>query len=236
MNEHPAFLVFQHLGRFLESRGLVPAEGSDLDTPRERFVTALDRIGYYRLDATPRPDGRGAAYKIVTVILVLPPGGKYTDHGPHLRGLIASLHSENFAREGRLAEVIVVAPEEIMKKKNMTDVVKGFRDAPEENTQKKKNRKGSFQPPAVGYNMYPYHVFSLDIPQAQCVPRHTIVPAAEAKAFLTRERVSPRDLPQVASSDPPVVWIGARPGQIVRIEYASATAGKAYNYCYVSRA
>lgn len=220
MNEHPSFLVYQHLGPFLKSRGLEVSGGS-LDTPRDRFTTELDHIGYFRLDATGGGTGTGTG---TTVILVLSLRGKYTDHGPQLRGLISSLNSEDFAREGRLAEIIVVAPEEVMKKKNMTDVVADFRAA-----------AGKPEALAKDYNMYPYHVFSLDIPRAQCVPTHEIADAAEVRAYLARERLSLADLRRVAASNPPVIWIGARPGQVVRIHAPSETAGESYDYCLVSR-
>jgi DNA-directed RNA polymerase subunit H (RpoH/RPB5) len=228
MNEHPSYLVFQHLGRFLESRGLVPAEGADLDTSRDRFITELGHIGYYRLDAV----SRGAAYKIV-IIIVLALRGKYTDHGPQLRGLVSSLNSEDFAREGRLAEVIVVAPEDIMKKKNMTDVIEDFRAAAAAGEPSPGTPDGP-TPAADYYNMYPYHVFSLDIPRCQIVPLHEIAQPAEVQAFLARELLALRDLPMVASSNPPVVWIGGRPGQVVRIQCPSETAGEAYKYCVVT--
>ena len=189
----------------------------DLDTPRDRFITGLNHIGYYRLDAR---DNREDAYKIVT-ILILALSGKYTDHAPYLRGLVSSLNSEGFVREGRLSEVIVVAPDEIMKKKNMTDVIRDFRAAASA---------------ADYYNLYPYSVFSLNIPQCQIVPLHEIVSLPEQTAFLARERLALRDLPMVASSNTPVVWIGGRPGQVIRIRHPSETAGEAYQYCVVSRA
>ena len=170
-----------------------------------------------------------------TFILVLALRGKYTDHGPQLRGLVSSLNSEDFAREGRLAEVIVVAPEEIMKKKNMTDVIKDFRAAAAAGEPSPGTSDGP-TPAADFYNMYPYHVFSLDIPRCQIVPLHEIARPAEVQTFLARERLALRDLPMVASSNPPVIWIGGRPGQVVRIRYPSETAGEAYNYCVVSRA
>ncbi|GFR88168.1 DNA-directed RNA polymerase subunit H [Elysia marginata] len=234
MDEHPSFLVFKHLERFLECRSLTPPVGIDFNTPRSRFITELEHIGYYRLDAVTRPgDPASAAYREKTVtIFVLALRGKYTEHAPHLRGLIASLNSENFSREKRLLEVIVVAPEETMKKKNMTDVVKSFRAAAAAGGPTPGSLDGP-TPAAEYYNMYPYHVFSLDIPRAQIVPRHTIVSPEKVQAFLARERLSRHDLPLIASSNPPVVWIGGRPNQVICIEHASETAGKAYVYCVV---
>jgi DNA-directed RNA polymerase subunit H (RpoH/RPB5) len=230
MNEHPSYLVYQHLGRFLESRGLVPVSEEALGAPRDRFTTELHQIGYFRLDAFSEA-APGGVRRIVT-ILVVALRGKYTEHGPQLRGLVSSLDSEDFAREGRLAEVIVVVPEAIMRKKNMTDVIRGFRAAPAPAAEEEEEGAG----PRIYYNIYPYHVFSLDIPRAQIVPLHEIAPLAEVEAFLMRERLTVDDLKRIAASNPPVVWIGARPGEVVRIVSPSETAGEALGYCLVSRA
>lgn len=212
MNEHPSFLVYQLLGRFFESRGLTPVKADALALDKYKFTSELEHVGYFRVDA------EGDDQKVVAVIL-LALQGKYTEHGPQLRGLITTLNSEGFAREGRLGEVIVIAPEDIMRKKNMTDVVDTFRAAAADTL----------------YNMYPYHVFSLDIPRAQIVPKHEVISEAEAKAFLTRERLGLADLKRIPVSNPPVVWIGARPGQVVRITAPSEATRETYDYRVVTR-
>ena len=217
MSEHPSFVVYEHLPRFFESRGLAPYPGGPaLDAPRDRFVTELNHIGYFRADAE-GADGRAV------VILLLAPRGKYTDHGPQLRTLVASLDSEPLAKAGRLAEVMVIAPEEVLAKKNMTDIVVEF--------QKHTDGAGA----AEHYNMYAYYVFSLDVPRAQAVPRHEVVPEEEVAAFLGRERLGLRDLKTMPISSPPVVWIGGRPGDVVRTIAASETAGEAYDYWLLGR-
>lgn len=220
MNEHPSYLVYQHLGPFLESRRLRPAAGAALGSPRERFLNELELIGYARVDAVDARDR-------VTVLVILALRGKYTEKGPQLRTLISSLNSEPFAREGRLEEVVVVAPEEVMAKKNMTDVVLDFGEAV---------RAGSPDALAGHYSMHSYTVLSVDIPRVRSVPAHELAPPAEVQAYLARERVALADLRRVAASNPPVIWIGARPGQVVRVRSASETAGEAYDYCLVSRA
>jgi DNA-directed RNA polymerase subunit H (RpoH/RPB5) len=230
MNEHPSFLVFQTLPHFFESRGLVLPEGNSFDIRRERFITELELIGYFRVDARSSQNGD---YKIVTII-VLALSGKYTDHGPQLRGLIASLNSEDFARAGRLSEVIIIAPEDIMKKKNMTDVISDFSGA----VALKKGTPGTLEgppPAAESYTMYPYPMFSFNVPKAQNVPEHEILTDAQVQSLLTYMRLGIRDLPRIPSSSPPVVWIGGRAGDVVSIKQPSKTAGLAYNYCVVTQ-
>lgn len=225
MNEHPSFLVYQHLGRFFESRGLEPVADVDLDTGRDRFLAELEHTGYYRADA------QDTDRQVVSVILVAP-DGKYTERGPELRRLITSLDSEAFAKEGRLQEVIVVVPEDVTTKKNMTDVIAGIRA---ESAARAAGEETQNLALASHYNMYAYHVLSLDIPRAQCVPEHTIALPADVDAFLAREKISLSDLKRIAASNPPAIWIGARPGQVVRIVAPSETAGEAYDYCLVTK-
>ena len=222
MNEHPSYLVYSLLPAFLKSRKLKAVTPNDLDIARDRFTTELDHTGYFRLDA------EDANRRIVSILL-LAPSGKYTDHGPQLRGLISSLDSQIFVKTGRLLEVIIIAPEETAKKKNMTDVIQAFRDVVAKNS-------GTERTEALAeiYNMYPYHVFSLDIPRAQSVPKHTIANPTDVRAFLIREHLTLADLRRVSASDAPVIWIGAQPGQVVQIVTPSETSGEAYSYNFVS--
>ena len=85
--------------------------------------------------------------------------------------------------------------------------------------------RGQAHPPF--YNMYPYHIFSTVIPEAAAVPHHRIMTASECRAGRQREHMAARDLPLIQASDPPVVWLGARPGDCVEIVRPSETAGKA---------
>ncbi len=220
MNEHPAYLVYTHLGAYLRGRGLAPAGGGALDTPRDRFVSELDLVGYFSLEA----EGPG---RRAVVVLLLAPGGKYSEQGPALRGLLGGLDGTPAAREGRLAEAIVVAPEEVLRKNNMTEVIERLRRAAAE------EGAGRGAALAGAYEMYPYHVFSLEIPRAQAVPRHEIADPAEVRAFLAQARLTLGDLRRVLAASPPVVWAGAKAGQVVKISGFSETAGLAVDYCLV---
>ena len=231
MDENPAYLNYKNFGSFLACRGLTPVPGTDLGKSQYKFTTELGQIGYYRLDAA--ADGPGGDGRIVTILL-LALDGKYTTQGPVLRGLVSSLNSEDFAREGRLAEVIVVIPDDgtRRKRKNMTDVIRAFRAAARAGTATPGTPDGP-PPAAEFYNMYPYYMFATDYPRCQCVARHEIVGADEVEEILGRERLVRAGLRAIFDTDPPVVWAGGRAGQVVRIHRASETAGKAYDYCLV---
>ena len=214
--DNPAHRVFRYLGRFLECRGLVAVEKSadGGERSRDRFVAELHSRGYFRLDAVEPKT------KEVTTIILLSPQGQYTSHAPQLRSLVGSLDIEASAKTRKLCEVIVIVPPLLLKKKNMTLVIKEFRE--------RYRREGVG---AKYYNMYGYPIFSFDVPRAQCIPRPEIVPPDEVEEILSRERISKNNIKKMeAAREPPVVWIGGRPGQVVRTVAVSETAGRAYDY------
>ncbi|MCW3977024.1 MAG: DNA-directed RNA polymerase subunit H [Candidatus Bathyarchaeota archaeon] len=65
------------------------------------------------------------------------------------------------------------------------------------------------------------------------VPKHEIVKPDEREKLLHEYRVEPFQLPHLKASDPAVVAIGAKPGDIVRIIRDSPTAGKYVSYRHV---
>ena len=58
---------------------------------------------------------------------------------------------------------------------------------------------------------------------------------AEAAAFFEFEYLRRRNMPAIPPDDPAAVWIGARPGQLVRITRPSETAGIEIEYRVVSQ-
>ena len=65
------------------------------------------------------------------------------------------------------------------------------------------------------------------------VPPFRVLPPEEAKAVLERYRVKPWQLPWIRASDPAVIAIGAKPGDIIEIKRKSETAGEVTVYRYV---
>ncbi len=210
-DQYPPYLAYTNLPAFLRHRGLEPEEKLEpgLEGQRDKVVARLMRFGYYQVSAR-RPD-TGAAGRTLVVILLLDPDHKYAHHSKDLRGLVAA--QALGARRARLHEVIVVAPERVLEKKHLTAVFRELRAA-------------GAAPPY--YNLYPYYVFSAPIPEAANVPRHRLMSAPEARAHLRRERLVGERLPELLASDPPAVWLGARPGDYVEIERPSETAGLAF--------
>jgi DNA-directed RNA polymerase subunit H len=206
---------FQYRSLKLAPRSLA-REGSVRVYSDDEVISDMAQFYYVRLDAL-RETPRGRRDWVV--ILVLATNGKYFLHGPDLRKLLEGVEAERPAKEGRLDELIVVAEETFFKKKNLTDVVREL--------QNKQAEGADFDGTAPFYSAHPYHIFSLVVPDHKSVPHHRIMSQAEVDDFLRRRRLSIADLTVIYTSDPPIVWLGGRKGQVVEIARDSQTAGTA---------
>lgn len=66
------------------------------------------------------------------------------------------------------------------------------------------------------------------------VPRHELLSYVDAENVLRKYGVKSYQLPLVRASDPAVIAIGGKPGDIVRVRRKSPTAGVAIAYRYVT--
>ncbi len=85
----------------------------------------------------------------------------------------------------------------------------------------------------AGIELIPKEFPTFNIFKHELVPEHRILSPEEAKAVLERYRVKPYQLPWIRASDPAVIAIGAKPGDIIEIRRKSETAGEAIVYRYV---
>lgn len=76
----------------------------------------------------------------------------------------------------------------------------------------------------------------LDLQKHNLVPVHKRLTEEEAKTFLDSYNISPVQLPKIFSSDPVIKQIGAKPGEIVKIERESKTGKNAYYRLVVGHA
>lgn len=230
MSEYPAYVIVSTLWNgFFRYRHLRPvpqelrtgasdaAPRADVKEPtRDDVVAEMEHFGYFRIDAE-RETPRGKRSHVV--ILVLAKDGKYSHYSPDLKKLLEGVASERTTREGLLDELIIVAEEEFFGRKLLLEAVKTY-------------QQGSLDGPDPSgetpfYNVYHYHVFSLIIPEHVEVPQHRIMTDKEAEDYYRRERLTPQDLIVIFETDPPVIWIGARAGQLVEVTRNSETAAKA---------
>ncbi|MFX1483461.1 MAG: DNA-directed RNA polymerase subunit H [Promethearchaeota archaeon] len=71
---------------------------------------------------------------------------------------------------------------------------------------------------------------SFDLFDHELVPPHVIAGADEVKLVLEHYGIDKSQLPRIFRNDPAVKVLGARPGQVLRIERNSPVAGMTYYY------
>lgn len=74
----------------------------------------------------------------------------------------------------------------------------------------------------------PFNIFEHDL-----VPKHYVLSKEEADELLLKYRIKPYQLPIIRKNDPAIIFIGGKPGDIVKIVRKSLTAGEAVYYRYV---
>ncbi|MBD3407673.1 MAG: DNA-directed RNA polymerase subunit H [Candidatus Lokiarchaeota archaeon] len=71
---------------------------------------------------------------------------------------------------------------------------------------------------------------SFDLFGHELVPEHTIADSDEVDLVLDHYGIDKPHLPRIRRDDPAVRVLGARTGQVIRVERDSATAGRTYYY------
>ena len=74
------------------------------------------------------------------------------------------------------------------------------------------------------------HYASFDLFGHELVPTHVIAEESEIQLVLEHYGIDKTHLPRIQSRDPAARVLGAHPGQVIRIERASPTAGVAFYY------
>lgn len=77
------------------------------------------------------------------------------------------------------------------------------------------------------------HYSSFDLFGHELVPPHVIAEESEIQLVLNHYGINKTHLPRIQSRDPAARVLGARPGQVIRIERESLTAGVSFYYRFV---
>jgi len=75
----------------------------------------------------------------------------------------------------------------------------------------------------------------INILKHDLVPEHTIMAAEEIKELLTKLAINVTQLPKILTTDPVVKTMGAKAGDVLRIDRKSPTAGKTTYYRLVAK-
>ncbi len=71
------------------------------------------------------------------------------------------------------------------------------------------------------------------VPDHVYVPKHEIMTKDDAEDVLKKFNCQPTELPLIFASDPAILGLGVKPGDMIKITRKSATAGEAIYYRYV---
>ena len=72
--------------------------------------------------------------------------------------------------------------------------------------------------------LVPDHVYS---------PKHEIMTKNDAKKILEQFNCKPTELPLIFVTDPAIIGLGVKPGDMIKITRNSGTAGESFYYRYV---
>ena len=70
-------------------------------------------------------------------------------------------------------------------------------------------------------------------PNHALVPKHEIMAKKEAEEVVEKYHCKATELPLIFGTDPAIVGLGVKPGDMIKITRKSATAGESFYYRYV---
>ena len=68
---------------------------------------------------------------------------------------------------------------------------------------------------------------AFDITKHQLVPSHSKVSSSEKEKLFGKYHLSGKELPKISKDDPSIAKLDVKVGEVIKIERASKTAGKA---------
>ena len=71
------------------------------------------------------------------------------------------------------------------------------------------------------------------VPNHVYVPKHEIMTKKEAQKVLDEFNCTPTELPLIFVTDPAILGLGVKPGDMIKITRKSGTAGESIYYRYV---
>jgi DNA-directed RNA polymerase subunit H len=206
MNEFRSFRVYTIFQIFLKHRGIKPVSQWK---NKDDFVDQLTQTAYIRIEGTD-----SAGKKIIAFILT--PDGKFCHKSPELHGLLLRVESEASPRPDEISEVFLIVEPSVYEQKNIMDTFHSHRLSAR-----------------FTYTLLSYNHFMIVVPDHDLIYPHRILSKEEAADVLEKMRTAPINMPQIFQNDPPLVWIGARAGDMIEITRPSETAGFAMFYRFV---
>ena len=177
-------------------------------TPAEVSKT-LNHRDYIAIVADREKSDTRTAATLLHVLIV--PGSKTMSSKAPLNKMIARMISE-FSKN--IPVEVVLVSNELMKARLISSVEIDIKGSTVEN--------------------YSYKLFIIDVTKHHCVPPHSIADRREVEEYCKEYYLSLNSLPKILQTDPQAVWLGVKPGQVVKILRPSESAGYAVAYRQVT--
>lgn len=201
-----ALIVYKNLPDLLRYRGYTHTGEWMTD---DQFVTAAQASNIVYVDGVPSSDNGPR---------------KQADRKPITIGISIATDSKAPIRS---ADSMEKAINSIADKKN--DVMLILPDDPNASATKRiVERREKLE---VYIEVYTYRPFIVIVPEHDSVPQHTILDNKTASQIVADLALkSSTQLPLINTSDPPVIWMGGRPRDVIMIIRPSETSGYATAY------
>ena len=148
-------------------------------------------------------------------VILIAPGSTYGTKTPSFKKLMNSISSDDMSNK---AEIVIIS------------------ENPLTNFIKNQIRTYRISRPGLWIEHHEYFKFSIVIPNHIEVPPHSIMSEEEVAQFCRDNYTQKDKLASIYVNDSPVVWLGARPGDVIKIVRSSEAVGKAIGYRHVIRA
>jgi DNA-directed RNA polymerase subunit H (RpoH/RPB5) len=199
--------VYVNIIKMLNYRG-VKLDGAPLAS--DEVVKALNHFEYIKVTGTRKNDDpRGEA---IVAVFLINPNSKYSNKTADFRKLVKWFPKR---KNDEKMDIIFISKDPLT-----THIVKQI------NVIRKENVNTQLE-------HYEYEKFLIEVPKHVAVPEHIILTEDEINEICEIEKCSRDQFPKILQTDSMAVWLGLKPGMVVKIKRISETActAIAYRYC-----
>ena len=168
----------------------------------DEFSIEINHYGYILIE--------GVVAEKKSFVLLFSPESNYALKGPDFKSLFRSKFQKDILETG--CDILIIS--EFPLSNHIKKVIDSFK----------------IDYSKIFIEFYPYDKFIIHIPKHISVPKHEIAPKEEIDDLLTNYYKSKNSFPKMLASDSAAIWIGARPGDVVKISRISDSAGKSIAY------
>ena len=209
------------INEFFPTRGITIVNSKSFSD--DEIIGDMERYGYVRIDGISK-QSRGFRNRIVFIVM------KSNDNNSNggnlelrkIKKIIEIINNDDVTKNDKLDEFFLIVNKEYFGRKNFDDIVKELYN----------KQKGGLdlEGELPYYSVLPYHNFSFSVPKCKILYPHILMSKEDVDELLQKERINFRDLPSILTSDVNIIWLGARVGQVVRIDRYSESALESIYY------